>query len=155
MLLSIAGAIPIGMFGLGILLLARDATGSLAEAGRILGVFSLANAFGSVAQGRLIDRLGQGLGLRAVAACHLPALIVLVLAAHEHAAGWVLAVIAVFGGSTVPQLPAPMRSLWSMLAESEEQRETAYAMVAIAFEMTPVGSARSPRPVCGRCVACS
>lgn len=52
MLLSIAGTIPIGMFGLSILLLARDATASLAEAGRILGAFSLANAFGSVAQGR-------------------------------------------------------------------------------------------------------
>ena len=55
MLLSIAGTVPIGMFGLGILLLARDATGSLAEAGRILGAFSLASAFGSVAQGRLMD----------------------------------------------------------------------------------------------------
>jgi predicted MFS family arabinose efflux permease len=138
MLLSIAGTIPIGMFGLGILLLARDATGSLAEAGRILGAFSLANAFGSVAQGRLMDRLGQGLVLRAIAACHVPALIALVLAAHEHAAGWLLAAIAVCGGSTVPQLPAPMRSLWGMLADSDEQRETAYAMVAIAFEISVV-----------------
>ncbi|HTX44867.1 MAG TPA: MFS transporter [Solirubrobacteraceae bacterium] len=138
MLLSIAGSVPIGMFGLAILLLARDATGSLAEAGRILGVFSLANAFGSVAQGRLMDRLGQGIVLRTVAACHVPALVVLVIAAHEHAAGWLLAVIAVFGGSTIPQLPAPMRSLWSMLANSDEQRETAYAMVAIAFEVAVV-----------------
>jgi len=138
MLLSIAGAVPIGMFGLSILLLARDATGSLADAGRILGAFSLASAFGSVAQGRLMDRLGQGLVLRAVAACHVPALVVLVLAAHEHAEGWLLAVIAAFGGSTVAQLPAPMRSLWSMLAENDEQRETAYAMVAIAFEISVV-----------------
>jgi hypothetical protein len=41
----------------------------------------------------------------------VPALIVLVLAAREHAAGWLLAVIAVCGGLTTPQLPAPMRSL--------------------------------------------
>jgi predicted MFS family arabinose efflux permease len=138
MLLSIAGSMPIGMFGLAVLLLARDATGSLAEAGRILGAFSLANAFGSVAQGRMMDRLGQGPVLRTVAACHLPALIVLVLAARGHAAGWVLAVVAVCGGATIPQLPAAMRSLWSMLAESDDQRETAYAMVAIAFEMAVV-----------------
>jgi len=97
MLLSIAGTVPIGMFGLGILLLARDATGSLGQAGRILGAFSLASAFGSVAQGRLMDRLGQGVVLRAVAAFHVPALIVLVLAAHEHAAASLLAVIAVCG----------------------------------------------------------
>jgi predicted MFS family arabinose efflux permease len=37
--LSAAGSMPIGMFGLGILLLARDATGSFAEAGRVVGAF--------------------------------------------------------------------------------------------------------------------
>jgi MFS family permease len=136
--LSIAGSMPIGMFGLGILLLARDTTGSLASAGRIVGAFTLANALGSVAQGRLMDRLGQGPVLRAVAICHLPALIVLVVAAHEHAAAWMLAVVAVLGGATIPQLPAAMRSLWSMLARTDEQRETAYAMVAIAFEIAVV-----------------
>ena len=57
-LLSAAGSMPIGMFGLGILLLARDATGSFAEAGRVVGAFSVANALGAVAQGRLMDRLG-------------------------------------------------------------------------------------------------
>ncbi len=136
--LSIAGSMPIGMFGLAILLLARDTTGSLADAGRIVGAFTLANAFGSVAQGRLMDRHGQGRVLRTVACGHLPALIALVVAAHEHAASWLLAIVAVFGGATIPQLPAAMRSLWSMLAESDDQRETAYAMVAIAFEIAVV-----------------
>jgi MFS family permease len=138
MFLSIAGSMPIGMFGLAILLLARDATGSLADAGRIVGAFTLANALGSVAQGRLIDRLGQARVLRTVASFHLPAAIALIVAAHEHAASWLLAVVGVFGGGTIPQLPAAMRSLWSMLAESDEQRETAYAMVAIAFEVAVV-----------------
>ena len=36
MLLSIAGSMPIGMFGLAILLLVHDATGSFAVAGRVL-----------------------------------------------------------------------------------------------------------------------
>src|SRR6185295_11437924 len=49
-----------------------------------------------------------------------------------------LAIVAVFGGCTIPQLPAAMRSLWSMLAEDDDQRETAYAMVAIAFEIAVV-----------------
>ena len=34
---SILGSLPIGMFGLAILLLARDATGSFALAGRVAG----------------------------------------------------------------------------------------------------------------------
>lgn len=140
MFLSIVGALPIGMFGLGILLLARDATGSLADAGRVVGAFTLANAFGAVAQGRLMDRHGQGRVLRTAAVCHLPALIALVVAARGHAASWVLALVGVFGGATIPQLPAAMRSLWSMLAENDEQRETAYAMVAIAFEIAIVSA---------------
>ena len=138
MLLSIAGSMPIGMFGLGILLLVRDSTGSFAEAGRVLGVFSLANACGAVAQGRLMDRLGQGPVLRTVASLHFPALIALVVAAHEHAPAAVLFLFALCGGGTLPQLPAAMRSLWTTLAEDDTQRETAYAVVTIAFEVAVV-----------------
>ena len=38
---------PIGMFGLAILLLARQETGSFAVAGRVAGAFGLANAIGA------------------------------------------------------------------------------------------------------------
>ena len=41
---SIAGSMPIGMFGLAILLLVRDAHGSFAVAGRVVGAFGVANA---------------------------------------------------------------------------------------------------------------
>jgi MFS family permease len=138
MFLSIAGSMPIGMFGLGILLLVRDSTGSFAEAGRVLGAFSLANACGAVAQGRLMDRLGQGPVLRTAASLHFPALVALVVAAHEHAPAALLFLFALCGGGTLPQLPAAMRSLWTTLAEDDTQRETAYAVVTIAFEVAVV-----------------
>jgi MFS family permease len=137
-ILSAAGSMPIGMFGLGILLLARDATGSFAEAGRVVGAFSAANAVGAVAQGRLMDRLGQTRVLRVAAAGHLPALTALVIAADAGAPTWVLALCALCGGATFPQVPAAMRSLWGMLVEDPRQRETAYAMVSIVFEMAVV-----------------
>ena len=136
--LSAAGSMPIGMFGLGILLLARDATGSFAEAGRVVGAFSVANALGAVAQGRLMDRLGQTRVLRAAAAGHVPALVALVIAANAGAATWVLALCALCGGATFPQVPAAMRSLWGALVEEPGQRETAYAMVSIVFEVAVV-----------------
>jgi MFS family permease len=123
--LSAAGSMPIGMFGLGILLLARDATGSFAEAGRVVGAFSVANALGAVAQGRLMDRLGQTRVLRAAATGHVPALAA-------------LALCALCGGATFPQVPAAMRSLWSALVADPGQRETAYAMVSIVFEVAVV-----------------
>jgi MFS family permease len=137
-ILSAAGSMPIGMFGLGILLLARDATGSFAQAGWVVGAFSFANALGAVAQGRLMDRLGQTRVLRAAASGHVPALAALVIAADARAPTAVLALCALCGGATFPQVPAAMRSLWGALVEDPGQRETAYAMVSIVFEFAVV-----------------
>ena len=45
---------------------------------------------------------------------------------------------AAAGGVALPQLPAAMRSLWSTLARDQAQRETAYAMVSIVFEVSVI-----------------
>ena len=132
------GCMPIGMYGLGILLLARDASGSFAEAGRVVGAFGLANAIGAVAQGRLMDRLGQPGVLRVAAVAHAATLGALVVAAAEDAPAWVLALCAAGGGASLPQAPAAMRSVWGALVEDEEQRQTAYALVSIMFEVAVV-----------------
>src|SRR4051794_41350764 len=100
------------MYGLAILLLARDSTGSFAEAGRVVGAFGLANAIGAVAQGRLMDRLTQPTVLRTAAVGHVLALAALLTAAGREAPVWVLVVLAGAAGLCVPQLPAAMRSLW-------------------------------------------
>jgi MFS family permease len=134
-LASAAGSLPIGMYGLAILLLARDTTGSYAEAGRVVGAFGLANAFGAVAQGRLMDRIGQPPVLRAAAAGHVLALAGLLFAAGRDASGWVLAVCAIGAGLCVPQLPGAMRSLWGALVSDEPSRQAAYALVTIVFEV--------------------
>jgi len=138
LILSTSGSMPIGMFGLGILLLVQETTGSFAQAGRVAGAFSLANALGAVAQGRLMDRFGQTRVLRVAAGGHLPALVALVAAADAGASAWVLAGFALCGGATVPQLPAAMRSLWNALVSDPEQRATAYALVAVVFEIAVV-----------------
>ena len=135
MIASAVGSMPIGMFGLAILLLAQDATGSFAVAGRVVGAFGIGNALGAVAQGRLMDRLGQTRVLRTAAVAHA-----LGLrragggGARGRGTGWLYASAAA-GGLALPQLPAAMRSLWSTLARDQEQRETAYAMVSIVFEI--------------------
>ena len=138
LVLSTSGSMPIGMYGLAVLLLAHDTTGSFAQAGRVVGAFSLANALGAVAQGRLMDRFGQTRVLRAAAAAHLPALVALVVAAHQGAAAWILALFALAGGFSLPQLPAAMRSLWNALVDDPDQRAAAYALVAIVFEVAVV-----------------
>ena len=138
--LSALGSMPIGMFGLAILLLSRDATGSFGSAGFVVGAFGFVNAFGAVAQGRLMDRLGQGSVLRAAALVHVLGLVALVVAAQEGASTVVLAAAAAVGGSSLPQLPAAMRSLWGMLVDDAELRQTAYALIAIVFEVSVIGA---------------
>src|SRR3954470_12286494 len=112
---SIAGSMPIGMYGLAILLLVRDANGSFAVAGCVVGAFGLANALGAVVQGRLMDRLGQPRVLRPVAAAHGLALVALVVAAARGAPAEALALCAFAGGAFLPQVPSAMRSVWSAL----------------------------------------
>jgi MFS family permease len=135
---SASGSLAIGMFALAILLLVRDATGSFADAGRVVGAFGLANALGAVAQGRLMDRLGQPRVLRAAGIGHALAVAAFVVAAERGAGTAVLMLCAVAGGGCVPQLPAAMRSLWSVLVEDEERRQAAYALVSIVFEVSVV-----------------
>src|ERR687890_2854714 len=82
---SAIGSMPIGMFGLAILLLAEDASGSFAIAGRVVGAFALGNALGAVAQGRLMDRLGQTRVLRPAPVAHALARAAPLVVAHEPA----------------------------------------------------------------------
>ena len=135
---SVAGSMPIGMYGLAILLLVRDANGSVAVAGRVVGAFGLANALGAVVQGRLMDRLGQSRVLRRATAGHVAMLIALVVAAGRGAPAWALGVCALGAGAFLPQVPAAMRSVWSALVEDDDQRQTAYALVTIVFEVSVV-----------------
>src|SRR3954447_3802686 len=132
---SILGSLPIGMFGLAILLLARDATGSFALAGRVAGAFGLANAIGAVLQGRLMDRLGQPRVLRPAAVAHLAAVCALVAVAEADASTALMAVAAAAGGLTLPQVPAAMRSLWGVMTTTAAERQTVYALVSIMFEV--------------------
>jgi len=126
------------MYGLGILLLVRGANGSFGVAGRVVAAFGLANALGAVAQGRLMDRFGQPRVLRRVAVLHVTMLVALVVAATQGAPSWVLALVALLAGGSLPQVPAAMRSLWSALVEDEASRQTAYALVTIVFEVSVV-----------------
>ena len=135
-LASAVGSLPIGMYILGIVLLARETTGSFGDAGWVAGAFGLANALGAVAQGRLMDRAGQPRVLSAAAAGHALAVAGLVIAAREGASAWLLALSAAGAGACLPQVPAAMRSLWGTLVEDPEARATAYALVAIVFEVS-------------------
>lgn len=127
---SAVGSLPIGMYVLGVLLLAREATGSFAGAGRLAAAFGAANALGAVVQGRLMDLCSQSRVLPPVALAHAAAVAALVVAAGRGAPPLLLAVCAAAGGISVPQLPAAMRSLWPHLVHDDAGRQTGYAQIA-------------------------
>src|SRR3954467_11761743 len=145
---SVAGSMPIGMYGLGILLLVRGANGSFGVAGRVVAAFGLATARGAVVQGRLMDRFGQPRVLRRVTVVHVAMLVALVVAATRGAPSWTLALVALLAGGALPHGPAARRWLWSALVADEASRQTAYALVTIVFEVSvvtaPVLVAASP-----------
>jgi len=57
------------------------------------------------------------------------------VAARGDASVPLMAAAAVVGGATLPQTPAAMRALWGDLVADAGQRQTAYALVSIVFEV--------------------
>ena len=82
-----------------------------------------------------MDRIGQTRVLRPVAVAHMIAVGALVAAAENGASTPLMALAAAAGGLTLPQVPAAMRSLWGELTTTAAERQTAYALVSITFEV--------------------
>lgn len=129
------GALPLGMFSLAVLLLVREGTGSIQAAGWVSGAVILGEALGMVLQGRLFDRLGQTVPLLAAAGVCLALLVGLVTATHVMAPVWVLTMFALFGGAAIPATTTCMRVLWPTLVENAQERQAAYALMGILFQL--------------------
>lgn len=130
-----AGAVPLGMMPLGLLLLAQRGTGSLSAAALVVGVFTAGTGVGVVLQGYLIDRCGIGRVL-------LPAALVLSLAtaaiaveAGRHGSGWLLGVSAIVAGASQPATTSAMRVLLPGLVSEGSLRLAGYALHSILFQV--------------------
>jgi MFS family permease len=135
---SVVGRLPLGMTGLAVLLLVRDATGSYALAGLVSAAYALAFAVVSPARARTADRRGPVGILLLMGLLHPIALGVLVLLASRGAAtGW-LALSAVVAGATVPPLGAVLRAMWPRLVRPAALH-TAYALESVVVELCFVG----------------
>ena len=131
---------PIGMFGLAILLLARDASGSFASAGIVVGAFGFVNAFGAVAQGRLMDRLGQGSVLRAAAVVHVLGLSALVVAAEAGAARSCSPPRRRSAARRSPSSRPRCGRCGACSSTTRSCASTAYALISIVFEVSVIGA---------------
>jgi MFS family permease len=131
---GLLGRLVIGMAGLAIVLLVRDAAGSFSLAGLTTGSFALGCAIAAPLIGRLVDRRGQTGVLLACAVVCAGAFSSLALVAG-HGPSALLPLLAGVGGATVPPIGACMRSLWSSMLGHGSQLQTAYAFEATVQEM--------------------
>lgn len=134
-LFSLLARMPIAMIGLAMLLYVRTTTGSFATAGLVSAAVLVGVAFGSVAQGRVIDRLGPTRPLLVVTAVFAVAIGASVGAVQLGAPTPLLAAIGFVTGLSEPAVGAASRSTWSRLVPDGPVRQAALAYEAISMEV--------------------
>ena len=126
--------LPISMVSLGIVLLVSTRTGSYSLAGAVAASYLIANAVFAVAQGRLVDRLGQS---RVLPCGVLVFAISLALLMWAVEAGWSTPwphVFAALAGAALPQVGSSVRARWSHTVRDKRQLQTAFAFEAVVDE---------------------
>lgn len=120
--------------GLGIILVVREAGGSLSLAGAAAAVFLIATGVARPVQGRLIDRHGPPPVLIPCAALHLAGFGGLVAWSQLVGGTWPLLFFALPIGLGMPPVSASMRIAWGRMAD-EEDRTAAYSVVTLTQEL--------------------
>ena len=127
--------LPMGMIGLALLLLVRDAGGSYAAAGGVSGAYFVATAVGAPIAGRRVDRRGQTRILLPRAVIFPALLAVVCVLAVVDAPLALIGVCAAAAGALMPPVGASLRSLWPRLFSGSELRAAAYALEASLQEI--------------------
>jgi predicted MFS family arabinose efflux permease len=120
--------------GLGIILVVREAGGSLSLAGGAAGAFLIATGAARPVQGRLIDRHGPPPVLVPCAVLHLAGFAGLVAWTQAEGASWPVLLFAIPIGLGEPPVSASMRITWGRLADRED-RTAAYSVVTLTQEV--------------------
>jgi MFS family permease len=127
--------LPISMFGLGIVLLVADRTGSYGLAGTVSAAQVVAAAAVSPFGARLADRYGQArvVPLLALLFCLGTGLMILAVESDQptplpHAA-------AMLAGAMMPQIGSNVRARWCHTITERRQLDTAFALEAVVDEM--------------------
>jgi MFS family permease len=132
---SIIARLPLPMLGIGLLVHARQLTGSFAAAGLVAGSYAIATGVGGPLLGRLVDRRGQT-SLLLVSAAVSAALLGVLAVLPEGTALWLLIILAAGTGLATPPAGACVRALLPALWSDPEQLRKGYALDATAVELT-------------------
>ncbi|MGL4573876.1 MAG: MFS transporter [Burkholderiaceae bacterium] len=134
-LISLIARMPIGMMSFAMLMFLRDALGSFALAGSVVGAYFIAMAVTAPVQGRLIDRIGPRAPLL-VTGIIQPAALASIGAAGVLGWGYgVIVPLAMLAGAFTTPINTLSRTLWRYRFEDGLERKTAYAIDSVAIEV--------------------
>ncbi len=134
-LAALIGRLPIAMVGLSLLLYVQRTTDSFAIAGLVSAGTLVGVAMGSVAQGRIMDRVGPSRPLLVTAAIFAGFVTAGVFAVEAGAPTPVLIAIGVGIGLFEPMIGAASRAMWTRLTPPGPARNAALAYEAISMEV--------------------
>ena len=120
--------------GLGIILVIREAGGSLSLAGAGAAAFLIATGAARPVQGRLIDRHGPPAVLIPCGLIHIAGIGALVAWTQLEGATWPVILFAIPIGLGEPPVSASMRIAWGRMA-GREDRTAAYSVVTMTQEV--------------------
>jgi MFS family permease len=123
------GAAPVGL-----VLVVRQATGSLATAGAVSATLWIVAALARPLQGRIIDRRGPRLVMLACGPLHAASLIALVMVAHAGVGAWSLIVLSGLAGLGLPPVSTTMRAEWGRRLPANAHT-AAYSLVFLTQEI--------------------
>ncbi|MFG2996577.1 MFS transporter [Streptomyces sp. NPDC048340] len=124
---TLIGRLPNGMAPVAIVLSITSTGGSLAFAGLLSALYSLASALSQPVKGRLMDRYGQTRVSGTAVILNSSSLLLLAEAATAGHAAFATAVVAVAGLCT-PPLEAGLRALWPAVLRDPGQRRIALSL---------------------------
>ena len=112
-----------GMVGLALFFKAEQETGSIALAGLVIGLNSLASSVTAGVRGSLIDKFGQKWPLRIL----VPAFATMMIMVNISHSATIIVVLATIMGLTAPPISLSIRPLWKTIVPVDFLR-TAYAV---------------------------
>lgn len=132
---SLFARLPIAMIGLSMLFYVQRETGSFAAAGLVSAGVLVGVACGSVAQGRVMDRVGPSLPLTVMSGVFAVVATTEILAIEAHAPVAALTALAFVVGLSQPMAGPASRALWTELLPPGPARKAAYSYEAISMEV--------------------
>jgi hypothetical protein len=133
-LASIVGRIPIGMTGLGILLLCQSESGSFAYAGATVACYIAGLATMAPFLGRIIDRSGPRRVLWICGLIYPSTLLALCGALITSVAPWTVAALATVTGAGYPPITVCMRTFFRQRLAEEQMLSSAYSLESVLIE---------------------